>query len=179
MDSRETRRFVFFAPFMVLHGHDAILIEVEHEVARRHLGGAESVDHGFTDHVRFIRRSEGDDGRAGAADGRSVGAGIHGICNDLTGARDEIQTIRDMDAVIEAEFQILGLLIHEGSHQEGNGTDIMHSITSAVCLRKHGSGFFRVKLEVRDRNDCFPVGRDVDAFCRDMAILQKCHAEAA
>ena len=73
-----------------LHGHDAILIEVEHEVARRHLGGAESVDHGFTDHVRFLRRSEGDDGRAGAADGRSVGAGIHGIRNDLTGARDEI-----------------------------------------------------------------------------------------
>ena len=179
MDSRETRRFVFFAPFMVLHGHDAILIEVEHEVARRHLGGAESVDHGFTDHVRFIRRSEGDDGRAGAADGRSISAGIHGIRDNLTGARDEIQTVWDMDAVIEAEFQILGLLIHEGRHQEGNGTDVMHSIASAVCLRKHGSGFFRVKLEVRDRNDCFPVGRDVDAFCRDMAILQKCHAEAA
>ena len=52
-------------------------------------------------------------------------------------------------------------------------------VTSAVCLRKHGSGFFRVKLEVRDRDDCFPVGRDVDAFRCDMAILQKCHAEAA
>ena len=84
-----------------------------------------------------------------------------------------------MDAVVKTESQILGLLIHEGSHQEGNGTDIMHSITSAVCLRKHGSGLFRVKLEVRDRDDCFPVGRDVDAFRRDMAILQKCHAEAA
>lgn len=179
MDPRETRRFVFFAPFISLHGHDAILIEVEYEVARRHLDGAESVDHGFTDHVRFLRWSEGDDGRAGAADGRSVGAGIHRICNDLTGARDKIQTIRDMDTVVEAEFQILGLLIHEGSHQEGNGTDIMHGITSAVCLRKHGSGFFRVKLEVRDRDDCFPVGRNVDAFRCDMAILQKCHAEAA
>ena len=179
MDSRETKRFVFFAPFMVLHGHDAILIEIKHEVARRHLGGAESVDHGFTDQVRFIRRSEGDDGRAGAADGRSVGTGIHGIRNDLPGARDEIQTIRDMDAVIKAEFQILGLLIHEGRHQEGNGTDIMHGIASAVCLRKHGSGFFRTKLEVRDRNDCFPVRWDIDAFRRDMAILQKCHAEAA
>ena len=179
MDPRETRRFVFFAPFISLHGHDAILIEVEHEVARRHLGGAESVDHGFADHVCFIRRSDGDDGRAGAADGRSVGTGIHGIRNDLTGARDEIQTIRDMDAVIEAEFQILGLLIHEGRHQEGDGTDIMHGIASALCLLKHGSGFFRVKLKVRDRNDCFPVGWDVDAFRCDMAILQKCHAEAA
>lgn len=72
-----------------------------------------------------------------------------------------------MDAIVEAEFQILRLQLHEGSHQEGNGTDIVRRPLLLYVFGKHGSGFFRMKLERSgSRRLRFPVGRDVDAFRR-------------
>ena len=83
-----------------------------------------------------------------------------------------------MDAVIKTKFQVFRFLVHEGRHQEGYGTDVMHRIAAAIGSRKDGSGFFGVKFKFWDGHHGFPMGGNVDAFSSDFSFFQKGHAEA-
>src|SRR3954463_2725705 len=117
----------------------------------------------------FVWPFEGqtDNGGAGAAEETANRSGFFAGADDGVEFRDERQTIRLVQAIVEEPAKAFVAFGGESRGDEGRAIQGVGSVGFGECMRNEAAGFFGFNAEVRNECDDFEFWRNGEANATD------------